>query len=100
MSPEIEARTIAGQNLLPAEGKQSTQILFGNHFDVDVVLNNYLSFINFCLCVGEMKYHGIGGEYLRPRTINRYRIIKNKGQFFNRPSRTQGLLNGKENVIK
>ncbi|KAK2565714.1 hypothetical protein P5673_010890 [Acropora cervicornis] len=44
---------------------------------------------------GEMKYHGIGGEYLRPRTINRYRIIKNKEQFFKRPSRTQGLLNEK-----
>lgn len=61
VSPEIEARTIAGQNLLPAER--------------------------------EMKYHGIGGQYLRPRTINRYRIIKNKEQFFKRPSRTQGLLN-------
>ncbi|XP_074639672.1 uncharacterized protein LOC141897902 isoform X5 [Acropora palmata] len=61
VSPEIEARTIAGENLLPAER--------------------------------EMKYHGIGGEYLRPRTINRYRIIKNKEQFFKRPSRTQGLLN-------
>lgn len=47
-----------------------------------------------------MKYHGIGGEYLRPRTINRYRIIKNKEQFFKRPSRTQGLLNGKKNIDK
>ena len=57
-------------------------------------------FINICLSVGEMKYHGIGGEYLRPRTINRYRIIKNKEQFFKRPSRTQGLLNGKKNIDK
>ena len=47
-----------------------------------------------------MKYHGIGGEYLRPRTINRYRIIKNKEQFFKRPSRTQGLLNGKKIIDK
>lgn len=59
--PEIETKTIAGQNLLPTEM--------------------------------EMRYHGIGGEHLRPRTINRYQIFKNNGKFFKRPSRTQGILN-------
>ena len=39
-------------------------------------------------------YHGIGGQYLRPRTVDRYQVVKNTGQFFKRPSRTQGILNG------
>lgn len=41
----------------------------------------------------EIKRHGIGGEFLRPRTINRYRVFNNNRQVFKRPSRTQGLLN-------
>lgn len=61
LSPDVETRTIAGQNLLPNEGG--------------------------------MKYHGIGGQYLRPRTVDKYRIFKNTGQFFKRPSRTEGILN-------
>lgn len=62
LSPDLETRTIAKQNLLP-----STE--------------------------GDLRYHGIGGEYLRPRTIDRYRLFKNRGQFFKRPSRTQRILN-------
>lgn len=46
------------------------------------------------LAAGDLRY-GIGGQYLRPRTIDKYRIFKNSGQFFKRPSRTQRILNGK-----
>ena len=42
-----------------------------------------------------MRYHGIGGEYLRPRMVDRNKIFRNTGQFFKRPSRTQRILNGK-----
>ncbi|KAJ7390973.1 hypothetical protein OS493_020993 [Desmophyllum pertusum] len=42
---------------------------------------------------GGLRYHGIGGQYLRPRLVDRNRVFKNSGQFFKRPSRTQGILN-------
>ncbi|XP_078346918.1 uncharacterized protein LOC144632193 isoform X2 [Oculina patagonica] len=62
LSPDLETRTIAKQNLLPSSD-------------------------------GGLRYHGIGRQYLRPRTIDRNRVYKNSGQFFKRPSRTQRILN-------
>jgi len=62
LSPDLETRTIAKQNVLPSSE-------------------------------GDLRFHGIGGQYLRPRTIDRYRVLKNRGQFFKRPSRTQRILN-------
>lgn len=63
LSPDLETRAIASQNLLPYYGE------------------------------GGLRYHGIGGQYLRPQTVDRYRIMKNSSQFFKRPSKTQEMLN-------
>ncbi|XP_073246154.1 uncharacterized protein [Porites lutea] len=42
---------------------------------------------------GPVGYHGIGGQYLRPQTIRRNKILRNTAQLFKRPSRTPGFLN-------
>ena len=45
--------------------------------------------------IGPVGYHGFGGQYLRPQTIRRNKILRNTAQLFKRPSRTPGFLNGK-----
>ncbi|XP_022781805.1 uncharacterized protein LOC111322859 isoform X2 [Stylophora pistillata] len=64
LSPDLETRTIARQNLL-----QNENDLEG------------------------LRYHGMSGQYLRPRTVDRHRIMENNSALFlKRPRKTQEMF--------
>ena len=41
-------------------------------------------------------HHGIGSQYFRPQTVERFRVLKNSGLFFKRPSKAERILDGME----
>lgn len=86
LSPEIETRTIARQNMLPSEAARNEDL--SPEIEARTIARQ-----NILPSEGGMRYHGIGGEYLRPRMVDRNKIFRNTGQFFKRPSRTQRILN-------
>lgn len=68
----------------------------GKGFSISSFTTDAVNSFKFSLrFVGPVGYHGIGGQYLRPQTIRRNKILRNTAQLFKRPSRTPGFLNGK-----
>lgn len=39
-----------------------------------------------------LQYHGMSGQYLRPQTVDRHRIMENSAPFFKRPRKTQEMF--------